>query len=359
MKKISIILSAIVLSVLILSIPCYAATDEKTEQKVVSSYISQAQDTIQKIEEEKKTVSEVIDAVNQSVVAIIGQNAKYRNDDQVYSKYPQNLQFGSGVVVSSDGRIITNNHVIDGLDDIYVVTYDGNAYKANLLYADKDIDLALIKINRSNMKPIKFASVDDVDVGDDVVAIGTPLFFGYRNSASKGIISGLNRPVDGVYMYLQTDAAVNPGNSGGPLVNMKGELVGINTLGYTFYQGMNFSIPVDNVAYFIDQYNKYGKIKRCYTGIEFEENWAALLGIPTNQGLKVAAIKDDAAVSKNDVKEGDFLEKIDGVSINSLAQYNEALKKHLPGDNIKMTFKREDKTFEIIVTLKELIKKDN
>lgn len=359
MKKISKILSVVVLSVLIISIPCYAATDKKTEQKVISTYIAQAQDTIQKIEEEKKTVSQVIDAVNQSVVAVIGQNTKYRNDDQVYSKYPQNLQFGSGVVVSSDGRIITNNHVVDGLDDIYVVTYDGNAYKAKLLYADKDIDLALIKINRSNMKPIKFASEKDIDVGDDVLAIGTPLFFGYRNSASKGIVSGLNRPVDGVYMYLQTDAAVNPGNSGGPLVNMKGELVGINTLGYTFYQGMNFSIPVDNVTYFIDQYNKYGKIKRCYTGIEFEENWAALLGIPTNQGLKVAAIKSDASVSKDDVKEGDFLEKIDGISLSSIAEYNEALKKHLPGDKIKMTFKREDKTFEITVTLKELIKKDN
>jgi 2-alkenal reductase len=139
-------------------------------------------------------------------------------------------------------------------------------------------------------------------VGDEVVAIGTPLFFGYRNSASKGIISGLNRPVDRSYMYLQTDAAINPGNSGGPLVNMNGELVGINTLGYMFYQGMNFSIPIDNINYFVNQYNKFGRIKRCFTGIEFEENWAALLGLPSNQGLKVVTIQKDAVVNSKQVK---------------------------------------------------------
>lgn len=349
MKK----LVCMLLSVLMLmqfEIPTFAEAIEKKEVLDAAKAIQQADE---KEQQEKKKVSEVIDEVNQSVVAIIGNNTQYRDQGDTYSKYPKNLQHGSGVVVEKDGKILTNNHVIDGIDTIYVVTFDGNVYKAKLLYADKEIDLALIQIDRKDLKPITLANEKQVKVGDDVVAIGTPLFFGFRNSASKGIISGLNRPVDGTYTYLQTDAAVNPGNSGGPLVNMKCELVGINTLGYSYYQGMNFSIPADNIKYFLDHYKKYGKIKRCYTGIEFEENWAALLGLPTNQGIKVVTIQKGAAISPNDVKEGDLLESIDGKPTTSIAEYNEILKNHLPGDKVKFSFLRGKNIYEIQVTLKE------
>lgn len=327
--------------------------------KAVKSKVVKTQKLQLKTENQERKVSDVIDEVNQSVVAVIGQNKKIRDQDEEYTKFPKTLQHGSGVVLSKDGRILTNNHVVDGLDEIYVVTYDGNVYKAKLLYADKDIDLALLKINRSDLKPIKLADEKKMKVGDEVVAIGTPLFFGYRNSASKGIISGLNRPVDRSYMYLQTDAAINPGNSGGPLVNMNGELVGINTLGYMFYQGMNFSIPIDNINYFVDQYDKFGRIKRCFTGIEFEENWAALLGLPSNQGLKVVTIQKDAVVNSKQVKEGDMLEAIDGKAVTSIAQYNEILKNHLPGDKAKLTFSRGNKKFDITVVLKEVNNKEN
>lgn len=337
-----------------ITIPTFA-TDEK--QKTVDEALKQIQKVQEELEKERKKVSEVICEVNQSVVAVIGRNTKYRERDYIYSKFPKNLQHGSGVVINDEGRILTNNHVVDGLDEIYVVTYDGNVYKAELLYADKEIDLALLKINRSDLDPIKLADEKEIKVGDEVVAIGTPLFFGYRNSASKGIVSGLNRPVDGTYTYLQTDASVNPGNSGGPLVNMNSELVGINTLGYMFYQGMNFSIPVSNINYFLNHYNKFGKIKRCFTGIEFEENWAALLGLPTNQGLKVVTLQKDAVVTDEQVKEGDMLEAIDGKVTTSIAQYNIILKDHLPGDKVKLTFSRGDKKFDITVVLKEQLDK--
>jgi 2-alkenal reductase len=327
--------------------PVFAAEGEDKGTQETAKQIQNVQ------QESKKEISELIDEVNESVVAVIGKNTKYREDDYVYTKMPKNLQHGSGVIINNESRIITNNHVIDGLDKIYVVTYDGNAYEAELLYADKEIDLALLKINRTDLKPMTFADEEKINVGDEVVAIGTPLSFGYRNSASKGIISGLNRPVDHTYTYLQTDASINGGNSGGPLVNMDGELVGINTLGYLFSQGMNFSIPVGNVNYFLDHYNKYGKIKRCFTGIEFEENWAALLGIPTNQPLKVVALQKDAVVTSDQVKEGDMLDAIDAQPVTSIAQYNEILKAHLPGDKVKLTFSRKDKKFDITVELKE------
>lgn len=305
------------------------------------------------MEKEDGQITKVIDEINQSVVAIIGNNKTYRQQDHVYTKMPSNLQHGSGVIISSDGKIITNNHVVKDMEEIYVVMYDGKAYQAQLLYRDEEIDLALIKINRSNVKPVKLEAPDNVKVGNTVIAIGTPLYFGYRNSASRGIISGLNRPVDETYTYLQTDASVNPGNSGGPLVNMDGKLVGINTLGYVYYSGMNFAIPVENVSYFLDHYHQFGRIRRCYTGIQFEENWAAMLGIPTNQGLRVVTLRQDAVVASSQVQEGDMLEAIDGIKTSSIAAYNEALKQYLPGNQVTLTFSRNNKPFDINVTLKD------
>lgn len=352
MKRMVKVLVAVAMS-LSIATPVFA---QETNPVVNANTFKQIQKAEKLYRAEKQKVSQVIDEVNQSVVAVIGRNTKYRQDEaNEYSKIPMNLQHGSGVVVGKEGILITNNHVVDGLDDIYVVTYDGNVYKAELLCADKLIDLAILKINRSDLKPIAFAEEKEIVVGDEVVAIGTPLYFGYRNSASKGIVSGLNRPVDDMYTYLQTDASINPGNSGGPLVNMKGELVGINTLGYTFYSGVNFSIPVGNINYFLDHYQKFGKIKRCFTGIEFEENWAALLGLPTNQGLKVIAIKKDAVVDSTQVKEGDMLEAIDDKPTTSIAQYNEILKNHLPGDKVKLTISRDGVKKYITVELKELV----
>lgn len=327
---------------------------EESSKVITSQTIEQIQKSDEQYAIQKKKVSEVIDGVNQSVVAIIGKNTKYREgNENEFSKFPRNLQHGSGVIVADGGKILTNNHVIDGVDDIYVVTYDGNVYKATLLYADKEIDLAILKINRTDLKPMKLAKESEINVGDEVIAIGTPLFFGYRNSASKGIVSGLNRPVDDIYTYLQTDASINPGNSGGPLVNMSGELVGINTMGYMFYDGVNFSIPVGNINYFLDHYNRFGRIKRCFTGIEFEENWAAMLGLPTNQGLKVVTIKKDAVVTSSQVTEGDMLEFIDDKKITSIAQYNDILKSHLPGDKVSLTFSRGTTKFSVSVILKE------
>ncbi|KPU42351.1 putative serine protease HtrA [Oxobacter pfennigii] len=345
MRKAGLLIAAVMLLLTLKAIPAAA------QENINNNSIKEAQAVQEQFEKDKKEVADIIEEINPTVVAIIGNNTKINEDEQMYSKYPANIQFGSGVIIDKDGRILTNNHVIDGLEDIYVVTYDGNVYKANLLYTDKDIDLALLKINRSGMIAIEFAKDEDLKVGSDVLAIGTPMFFSYRNSATKGIISGLNRPVDGMYMYLQTDASINPGNSGGPLINMEGKLVGINTLGYMFYQGVNFSIPVDNINYFLKHYENYGKIMRCYTGIEFEENWAAMLGIPTNQGLKVVAVKKDS-IAYGKIKEGDMLEAIDDKKTSSIAQYNEILKDHLPGDEVKMSVDRGGSKLEFTVILK-------
>ena len=300
----------------------------------------------------------LISNVTQSVVAIIGEDKQMNSEvinDYYYSKIPAGLMHGSGVIVSKDGRIITNNHVVENMKEIYVVLYNNKSYKAKLLYRNADLDLALIKINCTNLKPIEFEKMENINTGDEVIAIGTPLYFGWSNSVSKGVISGLNRPVEETYTFLQTDASINPGNSGGPLINMDGKLVGINTLGIEWFQGINFSIPVENVEYFIQQYNKYGKVKRCYTGLEFEESWLALVGIPSNQGLKIIGIKDDNIFLKGQIQEGDILESIDQSPVTSIASCNEFLKKKLPGQTVKLSFSRGSTKFTISAKLKEYL----
>ncbi|WAM34628.1 S1C family serine protease [Caldicellulosiruptor morganii] len=304
------------------------------------------------IQKKELSISEVISKVNKSVVAIIGDSKKIKADDFYYSKIPAGLMHGSGVVIDKNGLILTNNHVVEDMKQPYVIFYDAKAYKATILYRNKDIDLALLKVNRANLNPIEIEDPRNVKVGQEVLAIGTPLFLGWQNSVTHGIISGLNRPVDEAYTFLQTDAAINPGNSGGPLVNMQGKLVGINTLGIEYFQGINFAIPVENILYFLDHYRKFGKIRRCYLGLEFEDSWLSIVGLPSNLGLKIIDVKEDSPL-KGLVQENDVLVSIDNYAVNSIAEYNQTLMKYLPGDKVKLKIKRNTRTFEKEVMLKE------
>ncbi|WAM32407.1 S1C family serine protease [Caldicellulosiruptor naganoensis] len=304
------------------------------------------------IQKKDLSVSEVIDKVNKSVVAIIGDSKKIKAEDFYYSKIPAGLTHGSGVVIDKNGLILTNNHVVEDMKQPYVIFYDAKAYKATVLYRNKDIDLAILKVNRTNLNPIEIENPKNIKVGQEVLAIGTPLFLGWQNSVTKGIISGLNRPVDESYTFLQTDAAINPGNSGGPLVNMQGKLVGINTLGIEYFQGINFAIPAENILYFLDHYKKFGKIRRCYLGLEFEDSWLSIVGLPSTLGLKIIDVKEDSPL-KGFVQENDILVSIDNYSVNSIAEYNQLLMRYLPGDKVKLKIKRNGKIIEKEVVLKE------
>src|SRR3954463_13268177 len=177
---------------------------------------------------------------------------------------------GSGVVVTAEGHIITNNHVVDQVDEIEVQLSDGKTKKAKLVGADAVVDLAVLKIDEPGLKPLKFGDSDSVQVGDFVVAIGNP--FGFEETVTDGIISSKGRPnrVDGFGDYLQTNAAINPGNSGGPLVNLRGEIIGINTAIISRSggsQGIGFAIPSNNVKMALESLLQKGRIIRGYLGI--------------------------------------------------------------------------------------------
>ncbi|MCG7379622.1 trypsin-like peptidase domain-containing protein [Paenibacillus sp. ACRSA] len=280
-------------------------------------------------------IPKIIERVSPSVVSIIGK-ASDEHGDASSDEY--DLAHGTGVIIRSNGWIVTNAHVVDGLDNPLVVTSDGNTYHITKTYSDPISDIALIKINAKSLKPATFAKAPKTSVGETVIAIGTPVTFALRNTATVGVISGLNREVEAAnYRLIQTDAAINPGNSGGPLFNLKGEVIGINSMKYTEIgiDNTGFSIPVETVQYVIDQYFKYGKVKRASLGLLLEESYSTVVGMPTDDPLTVNGVFSEAA-KKAKIQEGDLLYSIGGTRVSSAADINELLKAYLPGQKVKL-----------------------
>ena len=294
-------------------------------------------------------IPDVISKLSSSVVGIIG---KLKESSENYSSYGDNLIFGSGVIYKSNGYIVTNAHVVSDMESIVVVLSNGKSYSARLKALDEQSDLALIKIDKGMLTPAVFGDTSDIVVGKPVVAIGTPLSFSLRNSASKGIISGINRSADGEYRYIQSDAAINGGNSGGPLVDMSGRVIGINTVKYVGYgvEGLSFSIPVDTVKYVLGQLEKYGMVKRPYLGVVFMEGIAARYGLPSTEGLTISEVKKDSPAEKAGLKQEDVLRSVNGVTMTTKIDYNEEMKKYLPGDTAIFDLDRDGKKIEVKVT---------
>lgn len=298
-------------------------------------------------------ISKIISKVSPSVVGIIG---KLKESSYDYSEYTDNLIFGTGVIYRSDGYIVTNAHVVKDMDSIVVVLSNSKAYKARLKAIDESLDLAVIKIDKGGLQPAVFGNISNVAVGQEVVAIGTPLSFSLRNSATKGIVSGMNRSADGEYRFIQSDAAINGGNSGGPLVNMKGEVIGINSVKLVGFgvEGLNFSIPVDTVKYAISHFEKFGKIKRPYLGLVFAESITSQYGLPsTEEGLTVRDIEEDSPAEQYDIQIDDKLVSVNGVKVNSIVDYNEEMKKYLPGDRAAFKIVRDNKELTVNVVFGE------
>lgn len=286
--------------------------------------------------DEDTLTAQIIKNSSESVVAIVG------NYDSSYmssaaSNYNELTAHGTGVVIRSGGVILTNAHVVSNIKNMTVVFCDGENYPAQIQYIDKESDLAVIKVDRLGLKPIPFANKDSVFAGQSVIAIGTPLSLSMRNSASKGIVSGVNVLVnDAYYPLIQTDAAINGGNSGGPLLNMKGQLIGINSSKYAGVEveGLAFSIPLDTVNYVLDQFDKNGKVLRPNLGITLENSWEARIGLPTKKGITVKSS------NINEFSPGDVINKVNGIDVHSIIDYNKALRDTFTSSAINITYTR-------------------
>nr|WP_233277716.1 trypsin-like peptidase domain-containing protein [Paenibacillus durus] len=279
-------------------------------------------------------VPQIYKRLSPSVVGIIGK-AQGGKDTGLDNRY--NLMHGSGVIITSGGWIVTNAHVISGMRNATVVTADGKSYSVKDMYADEISDVALLKINAASLQPASFAEVSNVRVGEKVVAIGAPLSFALRNSATVGVVSGLGRAVDASYRLLQSDAAINPGNSGGPLVNMNGKVIGIVSMKFSAVgvENTGFAIPAETVRYIIKQLFAYGEVRRPSLGLELQESWSAIIGLPAEDPLTVTKVSSEEA-RKAGISEGDELYSIDGHRVTSAVDINELFKSYRPGQTVQL-----------------------
>src|SRR5436305_5466748 len=260
---------------------------------------------------------------------------------------------GSGVVVTSEGHIITNNHVVDQVDEIEVQLSDGKTKKAKLIGADALADLAVLKIDEPGLKPLKFGDSDAVQAGDFVVAIGNP--FGFEETVTDGIISSKSRPnrADGFGDYLQTNAAINPGNSGGPLVNLRGEIIGINTAIISRSggpQGIRFAIPSNSVKTALESLLKNGRIIRGYLGIQARPTSQ---GVVDTDGVIVDDVVPNSPASDAKLKRDDVIKKFNGHTVRNITELRSLVSQVELNKKVDIELVRNGSTMTVSTEIKE------
>lgn len=277
---------------------------------------------------------------------------------------PKKQGSGSGVIISADGYIVTNNHVVADADELTVTLNDNKEYSARIIGTDKTTDLALIKIDGKNLPAITIANSEDIKVGEWVLAVGNP--FNLTNTVTAGIVSAKGRSLyqNGVESFIQTDAAINPGNSGGALVNTRGELIGINAMLYSqtgSFSGYGFAIPTSIMNKVVDDLKKYGTVQRAVIGIQgsdvknyvdSQKDQGKDIDLGTMEGIYVAKVSEESAAEEAGLKEGDVIIAIDGKEVNKMADLQEFLAKKRPGDKVSITYMRDKKKSTKSVTLK-------
>ncbi|MDE6336717.1 MAG: trypsin-like peptidase domain-containing protein [Muribaculaceae bacterium] len=268
---------------------------------------------------------------------------------------PVQSGLGSGVILSADGYIVTNNHVIDGADKLEVLLNDNSTYEARVIGTDEATDLALIKIEAEKLNPITFGNSDDLKVGEWVLAVGNP--FGFNSTVTAGIVSAKARSISqnsrggkmGIESFIQTDAALNPGNSGGALVNLKGELIGINSAIYSntgSYSGFSFAIPTSIVKKVMTDLKQYGTVQRAMLGCTIAELDAKIAKekniTATKNGVLVVTVTDRSTAKELGLQPDDVIVGINNVEIHTVPQLMEQLNQYRPGDQITVTFIRDN-----------------
>jgi serine protease Do len=282
---------------------------------------------------------------------------------EVYGQTATGVASGSGFIISEDGYVVTNFHVIEGASAVNVVTYDGKVFPAEMVGYDSTNDIALLKVEASGLDAVVLGSSDDLIVGDQVVAIGNPLGE-LTSTLTVGYVSAKERDVstDGTIInMIQTDAAINSGNSGGPLFNMRGEVVGITTAKYSgasssgaTIEGIGFAIPVDDVVEELQQLKDFGYIKSAYLGVlvqNMDYSVASIYGLPV--GAYVVGVEPGFCAEKAGIQEKDIIVAVGEEQIASITDLTRALRDYEPGDRAKLTVYRAGQYLSVLVVLDE------
>ena len=264
---------------------------------------------------------------------------------------------GSGFILSADGLVMTNAHVVEGADEVLVTLTDKREFKAKIIGTDKRTDVALIKIEATGLPAVKIGDVSRLKVGEWVMAIGSP--FGLENTVTAGIVSAKQRDTGDYLTLIQTDVAINPGNSGGPLINMRGEVVGINSQIYSRsggFQGISFAIPIDEAARVSEQLRTTGRVSRGRIGVQIDQvskEIAESIGLPKAQGALVRGVEAGAPAALAGVEAGDVILKFGGVAIEKSADLPRFVGNIKPGSKSTLTVFRRGATKELSVTVGE------
>lgn len=311
---------------------------------------------------EPMSTPDIAEKVRPSVVGILN----YENGSNIQSIIVPGE--GSGIIMSEDGYILTNAHVVENSSGLKVVLENGDEYEARIVGADDDTDIAVIKINAANLKFAEFGNSDQLRVGEKVVAIGNPRGLTLAGSVTQGIVSAVNRSLSSTapdFTYIQTDAAINPGNSGGALVNEYGQVIGINTakisqVASTVYEGIGFAIPITEAKPIIDDLKAYGRVTgRVKFGITVQTvdaYTASMYQIP--QGAMIISTEEGSDISEKGVVAGDIIYAVDGTTVTSSMELKNAVYGRKPGDSVTLSIYRRttgysDKKFDVTVTLME------
>jgi len=310
------------------------------------------------------TITQAVQEAGSSVVTIVG---TIPGSITFFGQSPDSQVSGSGVILTQDGYVLTNNHVVDGTNQITIIMADGSQVPAKLIGTDKYADLAVLKIDSQIQAVAKFGNSDTLKPGESVIAIGSPLG-DFKNTVTVGVVSATGRTIDTGNGYqmedlIQTDAAINHGNSGGPLVDLNGEVIGINTLivrgtgfGGDVAEGLGFAIPSNTAQAVADQIIQNGYFARPYLGIQWQPispQIADAYGLPVKWGAYISSINPNSPASQAGLKRGDIITKIGDITLDADHSYINSLFTYSPGETINLEVVRGLKTLEIQATLGE------
>lgn len=316
-------------------------------------------------EEKENNTTDATQILENATKNVVGISKIKNNGSTIFSSKTdeEQLGLGSGVIVSENGYIVTNKHVAGNkYSNCYVTLENGKVYNGNVVWADDDLDLAIVKINVKSLSYMSLGDSNNVKVGQSVYAIGNPIGYEFQRTVTSGIISGVNRTIKleennkSVYMenLIQTDATINPGNSGGPLINANGEMIGINSVKITSAEGIGFAIPINVIKPIIEKFISENKFEEGYIGIfAYDKEVIPYLdsSIEFDNGIYVVDISIDGPAKNSGLKVGDIITKIDNQEINRMSELRNYIYTKSPGDTVTLTILRNKDTSEIQIKL--------
>lgn len=317
------------------------------------------------VNETKLSEKKLTDVVSEAMQSVVGISMLKANEESLFDVLlTEKWGLGTGVIVSEDGYILTNQHLARNANTRLIVNLeDGETVQGKVIWCDENIDLAIVKIDKKNLTCAKIGNSDDVKIGEEVLAIGNPLGVEFQRTITKGIISGVNRTLkfeeDGntVLMedLIQTDASINTGNSGGPLINLSGEVIGINTVKITSAEGMGFAVPIDIVLPILKKIEAGKSFKEAKLGA-FVYDKEIIKYVKSNKnverGLYVTDVSKLGAAEKAGIKKGDILISVDGVELNKVTDLRRYIYEKEPGDTVSFIINRNNSIENLKVELK-------